>query len=222
MASRFSGLRTRISQISQAFSQTRAVDPRFVPILAGVALSTAVIVGVLFTLLFTLWFGILTAVLTGLLAALVVFGRRVQAAALGSIEGRAGAAAAVLENMRGPWQIEPAVAFNRRQDLVHRVSGRPGIILVGEGQRAGTTQLIKQEKRRTARVVGEVPVHEVYVGTGDGAVELRKLQSHIMKLPRSIKTREIGALRRRLGALGSTEDLPMPKGVMPKAPKKMR
>jgi hypothetical protein len=51
------------------------------------------------------------------------------------------------------------------------------------------------------------------VGTGEGQVQLSGLRLHVMKLPRAIKTKEIGPLERRLQAVGA--ELPLPKGPMP-------
>jgi hypothetical protein len=36
------------------------------------------------------------------------------------VEGQLGAAAAILNNMRGDWRVTPAIGFTRDQDLVHR------------------------------------------------------------------------------------------------------
>lgn len=64
-----------------------------------------------------------------------------------SVEGQVAAAAAVLQSMRGNWVVTPAVAFNRNQDLVHRVIGRPGVVVVGEGVPGRTVGLMAQERR---------------------------------------------------------------------------
>ena len=63
----------------------------------------------------------------------IVFGRRAERAAFGQMEGQPGAAAAVLENVGRGWTVTPAVAMNRSQDVVHRAVGKPGIVLVAEG-----------------------------------------------------------------------------------------
>ena len=44
---------------------------------------------------------------------------------------------------------------------------------------------------------------------------LRKLNRHLMKLPRNLKTDQVSEVNRRLKALG-TMNLPIPKGPMPK------
>ncbi len=69
----------------------------------------------------------------GLIAALILFGRRAQAAAYAQMDGQVGAAAASLKMLRRGWQTDPAVAFTKQQDIVHRVVGPPGIVLIGEG-----------------------------------------------------------------------------------------
>jgi hypothetical protein len=108
------------------------------------------------------------------------------------------------------------VGANRHQDVVHRVVGRPGIVLVGEGTSHGrVANLIQQEKRRHARVAPETPIYEVVVGRGDDEIPLPKLAKHVMKLPRNIRPAEVTELRQRLRALGS-QPVGMPKGPLPK------
>lgn len=204
----------RLAQLRLAFVQTKQIDPKLVPLLLGVCggiLVVAILIGVLtgHPILGTV-FGILFALLAGLL----IFGRRTSVAALGAIEGKPGAAAAVLQSARG-WRVTPAVAFTRKQDFVHRAVGRPGVVLVGEGAPARVASLLKQEQRRITRVVGETPVHEVSVGNGAGQVPLRNLQAHITRLPRKLKPAEVSSLETKLNALADNE-LPMPKGPMPR------
>ena len=128
-------------------------------------------------------FGII-AILTATLATMFVFSRRVEKAAFCSVEGQPGAAAAVLNTLRRGWTVTPAVAVTRNQDLVHRVTGRPGVVLVAEGRPSGATNLLTAERKRTARVLGDAPVHEILVGDGDGQVPLKKLTRTVQKLPR--------------------------------------
>src|SRR5688500_6353506 len=122
----------RLKQIAASYRMTKKSDPRIGLILLG----TFLVAGALGFLLF--WFlpggwilDLLTAVLIGLLAALVLFGRRAQNAAYTQIEGQPGAAYAALGLLRRGWKTDSAIAFNKNQDLVHRVVGPPGIVLVG-------------------------------------------------------------------------------------------
>ena len=79
------------------------------------------------------------------------------------------------------------VAFNKQQDMVHRVVGPPGIVLVGEGNPHRVKTLLANEERRHARVASEVPIHQVVVGDGEGQVPLTKLVRHVTKLGKSVK-----------------------------------
>src|SRR5690606_19229245 len=110
----------------------------------------------------------------------------------------------------------------RREDLIHLVVGRPGVVLVAEGSSpARVRQLLAKERRRVMRAAGDVPVTEVIVGDGEGMVSLKQLALHMARLPRAIKPREVGPLDRKMSALKAQEP-PLPKGPMPRAPKKMR
>lgn len=215
MADRRSALLQRLTQLRQAFTSTRAADPKFVPLMLGVALVALVVPVVVGVLLDRPVFGVIAGVLLAVLGALIVFGQRTSAAAISTLEGKPGAAAAVLQSMRGPWRVTLGVAATRKQDFVHRVVGRPGVVVVGEGSPARVASLLKQEKRRVARAVGDTPVHEVSVGNGDSQVPLRQLQAHMTRLPRAVKRQSIAALDTRLSALGGTT-MPVPKGPMPR------
>lgn len=215
MASRFRDrVGERLQQIRLAFTQTRAADDRLVLYMALAALAGLAVPLALLTWLGSPVLGLVGGLFTAGASAMIVLGIRGQRAAIAQIEGQPGAALAVLQQLRGAWKITPAVAFSGKQDLVHRVVGRPGVILVGEGRRARVRALLKQEARKTSRITGDIPVHEINVGGADGQVELSNLRMHVMKLPRTMKAKEIGPLDRRLHALGGS-DLPLPKGPVP-------
>lgn len=207
-------MRERLAQLRVAFETTREADSRLVPYMAGAAAGGLAVPLVAGVLLGATVLGALTGLLVGLLGGMIVLGRRATSAQLGRIEGRPGAAAAVLNSMRGRWHVTPAVAVTRKQELVHRVVGRPGVVLVGEGSRGRVKQLLKQERRKVKRATGDVPVNEVSVGDGKDQVPLRKLTMHLSRLPRELKRREVEPLATRLDALGGSE-IPMPKGPIP-------
>ncbi|MBY0440873.1 MAG: DUF4191 domain-containing protein, partial [Mycobacteriaceae bacterium] len=105
-------------------------------------------------------------------------------------------------------------------DAVHRVIGRPGVILVGEGSAARVKPLLTQEKKRTARLVGDIPIYDIVVGNGDGEVSLAKLERHLARLPANITVKQMDTLESRLTALGSrTGSAVMPKGPLPTSAK---
>jgi hypothetical protein len=204
----------RLKQIRMVAGLVRRSNPRAMPIVFGSGLgilAVLVVVGLLTGLAPLL---IPLGVLLGLLVGMILFGRFAQAAQYAAIEGQPGAAAAVLENMRGNWTVTPAIAANRNMDVVHRTVGRPGVILVGEGSPAGLASLLATEKKRVARVAYEVPIFEFQVGNGEGQVPLRKLQRKIMRLPRNLKPAAVSDINHRLKALQPS--LQAPKGPIPK------
>jgi hypothetical protein len=115
------------------------------------------------------------------LAGFFLFTRFANTAAFSSIQGQLGAGASVLMSIKRGFITTPAVAVNRDQDMVHRVSGKAGIILVGEGGFAVRT-LMQDERRKMERFLSGVPVTEVLVGDGQGQVSIRKLQKHLKKI----------------------------------------
>ena len=207
----------RVAQMRAVWSMTKQADPKLPLKVLGPAfavLVVLVVVGIVTGhVIYLSVLGVLAALLTGT----ALFGRRATASMYAQVEGQPGAAASVLQSMRGDWRITPAVAFNRNMDLVHRVVGRPGVVLIGEGTSpAQLRQLLTDQKRRVGRVAPDTPVYEVVVGDGEGQVSLRKLQRHVMKLPRNVPRGGLNDLENRMRALGGTS-MPMPKGPMPKA-----
>lgn len=209
----------RIAQIRQTYTMTKRGDPRIGWILLGIVLAVGAVTAVLAWLVGPWWMWTMIGLPIALLITAIVFGRRAERSAYAQIEGQPGAAAAALNTLRRGWEVTPVIGANRHQDVVHRVIGKPGIILVGEGTVPGrVANLVAQEKKRHARVAPETPLHDIIVGTEEGQIRLPQLNKHITKLPRKIRGAEITELRQRLRALG-TQPLGMPKGPMPKGAK---
>lgn len=205
---------SRPAQLLRVFAETRRADPRMLPLVAGVAIAVLAVF-VVIAALTGWWWLIAVGILFGVVAGLNIFSRRANSAAMANLEDRPGAAAAVLSSLRRPWRVTPAIAFNRRQDLVHLAVGRPGVVLVAEGAPAGATALLRQERRRINRVVGDTPVHEIVVGKGQGQVPLSRLSNEFLRLPRALKKEDVEPLDNRLKALGSSSPA-MPKGPLPR------
>jgi hypothetical protein len=106
------------------------------------------------------------------------------------------------------------VAGTPQLDTVHRVLGRPGIVLVAEGSPTRVRALLAQEKRKVARVVGDTPIYDIVVGDDEGQVPLKKLSSHVMKLPRNLTAAQVNQMGRRMAALGGPR-MPVPGGPLP-------
>jgi hypothetical protein len=205
----------RVAQVKAIWKMTREQDPRAIPIIVGPALAILVVLVVVGILIGHIVLFAVVGVLGALVAGTAIFGRRATKTMFAQVEGRAGAAAAILQGMRGDWRVTPAVGFTRNQDLVHRVIGRPGVVLVGEGSSpSAIRQLMIDQKRRIGRVAPETPIYDVLVGDTDGQVPIRKLQQHLVKLPRNLKKTEINGVEARMKALGGP-NVPLPKGPMP-------
>jgi len=204
----------RIKQLRMAAGMVRKANPWALPIVALVGvgiLAVFVIVGLVTGLIFLL---LPLGIMGGLLGALIMFGRFTQSAQYSTIEGQPGAAAAILQSMRGGWTVTPAVAANRNMDVVHRAVGKPGVVLVGEGSASRLPSLLAAEKKRISRVAYDVPIYDMQVGDEEGQVPIRRLQRKIMRLPRNLKGQAVAELNFRLKALPA--NLQAPKGPMPK------
>jgi hypothetical protein len=207
--------RERLKQFRFAFSYTRRNDPRFL-LYFGAAVAFPVVIAVVVAAITGRWGTVLPiGILLGLLAGMFVFGRRTTTAMYNEIAGQPGAAAQVLQTMRGNWRITPAVQVSTQQDLVHRVIGRPGVVLVAEGNSNRLKGLLGQEMKRVRRVTGGVEIYVAVVGEGEGEVPLKKLNNHFLKLPRNLTPKQVNALDTRLKAM-SGPNIPMPKGPLPK------
>ncbi len=149
----------RIKQIRMVAGIVREQNPRALPLIALTAvgiIAVFVIVGLLIGQAGVL---IPIGVVGGLAAAMVMFGRFAQSAQYSVVEGQPGAAAAILQSMRGGWTVTPAVSANRNMDVVHRAVGKPGVVLVGEGSPTRLPSLLAAEKKRISRVAHETPIY---------------------------------------------------------------
>ncbi|WP_249997705.1 DUF4191 domain-containing protein [Actinoplanes sp. M2I2] len=203
---------TRLKQIGQVFSFTAKQDKWFVPLLAAAVLIPLAITVVL--VLLAGWIYLPIGIMVTLLAAVIVLNLRSNAAMMNAAEGQPGAAASLMENMRGDWRVRPAAASTTQYDMVHVVVGRPGVILLAEGNPQRVRGLLGQEKRRLSKVIGNAPLYDYVIGTEEGQLPVRKLRSTMMRLPRNLTGKDVNSLDKRLGALMARPQ--MPKGAIPK------
>jgi hypothetical protein len=221
----------RIQQFRQTYTLTKKTDPRIGLWILGSFLLVGGLGFVVFEFLLPsngvlgLVMAIVGGLLFGTLAALILFGRRAQKSAYAQMEGQRGASGAALRMLRRGWKTnEEPVAVTKQMDVIYRVVGPPGIVLVGEGSSPSRLrQLMVSERRKHERVASEVPIHEVVVGNGDGEVPLSKLVRHVQKLGREVKPAEMTDILNRLKALDANRSaIPMPKGPVPTSMKGMR
>jgi hypothetical protein len=217
-ASRRAERKAKRGQIFEAFKMQRRDDPGLLPWMIAAVVGAAGAAFVIGLFLNLQWVLLPLGVVIGLLLAVIIFGRRVQRNVFSKADGQPGAAAWALDNLRGGrWVVTQAVAGTTQLDAVHRVIGRPGIVLVAEGVPHRVKGLLAQEKKRIARVVGDTPIYDVTVGNDEGQIPLRKLQRHMAKLPKNIGNKQIDSLETRLAAL--SRGPAMPKGPMPQGAK---
>ncbi|UZJ23595.1 DUF4191 domain-containing protein [Rhodococcus antarcticus] len=206
----------RRAQFWQAFQMQRKDDKALIPILVGTVVATALVFFLLGLFFGAQWYSLPLGVVVGVLLGVIIFGRRLQRSVYSKADGQPGAAGWALENMRGSWRVTQAVAGNTQLDAVHRVLGRPGVILVAEGAPTRVKGLLAQEKKKVARLVGDTPIYDVVVGNEEGQVTLAKLQRHLTKLPRNIDSKRMDSLDSRLAAISSRSGgAAMPKGPVP-------
>lgn len=222
----------RLAQFGYAYKLTKRLDPKLTVVMLGWSLGTAAVVFALFFLLvggsiFGLVIGIILALLFGVLAATTTLSRRVQRAQYKQIDGQPGAAYSVLDSDRRfkrNWSMTPMVQFNRQQDMVHRLIGTGGIVLLAEGDPGRVKQLIANERKAVSRYLGpDVKVDEMVVGQDveAGQTPLPKLVNTLTR--RGLRKRTLTSLQaseysKRLEAIASKTG-PManlPKGPLPK------
>src|SRR5262249_36351002 len=153
-------------------------------------------------------------VMAGLIGTMILLNLRSQKAMMAEAEGQPGAAASIIETMRGDWRGSPASASTPPFAMVPPVIRPPRAILIAEGNPSRVKGLINQEKRRLVKVIGTADLRDYQIGNNEGQIPLNKLRTTLMKLPRTITGKDVNALDKRLTALSARPQ--MPKGAIPK------
>ena len=172
-------------------------------VLVGAAISVIGLFLIIAALLHLNWIAWL---FVGLLAALTtdmaILSFLVPRALSSQIEDTPGSSKAVLQQIKRGWIIpEEPVAVTREQDLVWRIVGRPGVVLISEGPSSRVRPLLNAEAKRVTRILQNVPVHQIQVGRDEGQVALAKLQAAINKLKNALTSEEVPQVSSRLAAL---------------------
>ncbi len=215
-AAKRAAAKERRSQLWQAFQMQRKQDRRLLPYMIGAVVGTAAVVTLGLMWFLPWWMVLPLGIVLGAMLAMIIFSRRVQKSVYQQADGTPGAAAWALQNnLRGTWRVTPAVAGNTYLDAVHRVIGRPGVILVGEGAPHRVKGLLAQEKKKVARIVGDTPIYDIVVGNEEGETPLRKLSTTVMKMPRNIPVDMVTDLDNRLSVLAAKSQGGLPKGPLP-------
>jgi hypothetical protein len=219
----------RRQQFAQTYQMAKKSDPAIGRWVLGAGLVGLVVGFVLFWLVvgrnsgLGLVLAVIGALMVAVLCGLIIFSRRAQKAVYGQMEGQVGAAAGALGLLKRGWHVDNAIAFTKQQDVVHRVIGPPGIVLVGEGNPGRLKALLTSERKRHERVAVDAPVHEIVVGNDEDQVPLSKLARRVQKMKRQVQPAEITDILARLKAIDASRPvLPMPKGPVPTSMKGLR
>lgn len=193
---------------------------RTYPALPWMLLGTATLVIVLFLLLAfltnTSWIGwLVVGIMGSITAALALLSFLARRALYAQVEQTTGAVKVGLSQIQRGWIIpEQPVAFTREQDLVWRIVGRPGIVLISEGPASRVRALLNTESKRVTKIMRNVPIHQIQVGHDEGQVALKDLQRELRRLKNVLTAEEVPQVSARINALRSGEP-PIPKGVDP-------
>ncbi|MDR1834008.1 MAG: DUF4191 domain-containing protein [Propionibacteriaceae bacterium] len=153
----------------------------------------------------------------GITADLYVLMWRAKKAMYNRFDGQPGAAEVAFTQLnKKKWAYEPAISWNKQMDVLHRVVGPAGIVLVGEGSPARLRPMLASEVRKHEQVAYGVPVTSVIMGDGDGCVPLAQLAKFIKKLPKKVDKLQLSEAKSRLKALDAMRPkVPVPRGPMP-------
>ena len=207
----------RVRQIIEAYKRTNEIDPQlkwWTVLAVGVPILLSVGLGLW---LQPWWLWLITGVMLALVAVLYVLTWRVKKANFTRYEGQAGSAEVAFQLLnKRKWTYELGIAATRQMDVVHRVIGAPGIVLVGEGNPSRTRALLATEAKKHEQVAYGMAVTTLLVGKGQGQIPLENLQKHLEKLPKAMQPHQLTEVKQRLRALDAMRPkMPVPRGPMP-------
>ena len=165
-----------------------------------------------------LWYWLVLGLMLALVINMGLLTFLARRASYSQLEGRPGAAKVVLDQIGRGWYVESEpVAFTKDQDLVWRLVGRPGVVLISEGPSTRTRRMLADEERKVHRLLSTVPIHTLQVGTDAGQVRLTDLSKTLRQLPTkptSLTDSEITQVSKRLTSMAG-KNLPIPKHIDP-------
>ncbi|HEY7174149.1 MAG TPA: DUF4191 domain-containing protein [Micromonosporaceae bacterium] len=206
--------RERFRQFGRVMAFVARRDKLFVPLLVAAFVVPIGLFVILVTVagLSPIFYPV--GVLLAVVLAMVVLNMRFTKAQVTEMHGQIGAAAGIVEQMRGGWNVTPGFAITTQEDMITLVIGRPGVVLIGEGNPSRLRGMLGQEKRRLAKIIGTTEMRDLIVGDNEGEVPLGKLRMTLMKMPRTTSGAEVNALAGRIKALQARPQ--MPRGAIPK------
>lgn len=206
----------QVRQLRESYRLTREADPQLPLVLAGGFLAPVVVSLLLAWLVGPWWLWLFMGIMAGLVLAMFLFTRRVKASVVKRYEGQPGSAAVALQMLPKEYHSTPSLNGTRQFDVVHRVVGPAGLILIGEGDPNRLKQLLATEIKRHEQTAYGVKVQTIQMGDAAGQVPLAKLADHIRKMPRTMDAAKVDDVTKRLRAMDAVRSrIPVPKGPLP-------
>ena len=187
---------------------------RSYPALPWMLLGTAAAVIAIFMLVAWLtnmsWIGwLLVGIMGAFTAALALLSLLARRALYSQVEETAGAVKVALSQIQRGWVIpEQPIAYTREQDLVWRIVGRAGVVLISEGPSSRVRPLLQAESKRVTKVMRNVPVHQIQVGRDEGQVRRASHSEGHRSSPRQAVTPSASRQLSNCHKWASTECLP--------------
>ncbi|MDR1214731.1 MAG: DUF4191 domain-containing protein [Propionibacteriaceae bacterium] len=206
----------RVRQIVETFKMTRQHDKPMLWLVLGSAVASLAVGVVVGLAVGPLWAWLPMGIMLAALSAMTVLAWRARLAAYKRFDGQPGSAEVAMNLLPKKWLKSPAISLTRYQDVVHRVVGPPGIVLIGEGQAGRVRQLLATETKKHESVRQGVPVTTVVVGKESNQVPLNRLNRHLRQLPKAVRQSQVSELQSRLKALDAARPkMPLPRGPLP-------
>ncbi len=201
----------------------KAENPRAVPlaVVGGVSVFVVLtVVGALISGGTYLGIALYTVIglITGYLATLLFISRAANTAVFNKYAdepGRVGLVVGVLTRRSYKGAAQPVAVNPKTKDTVFRIVGPAGVVLMGDGSKTSTQALMEDERRKIQRVAQGVTVHMLYCANDGNGIPLKKLESSVRKLKRTLNRNEIRAVQNRLSAIDTRFGMPIPKGIDP-------
>jgi hypothetical protein len=201
----------------------KGVDPKAVPFAIAIGIASFVLITVLGVFIsagaflgIVIW--AVLGIVTGYLSALLTLTRRANTAIFtkyANEPGRISLTVGTLTRRVYKGTNQPVAVNARTKDLVFRIVGPAGVVLLGEGAKNSTQQLLEDERRKVQRVASGVTVHTFFSSEDGQGIPLAVLHKKVSKLKRTLTKNEIRAVQNRLAAMDARGGLPIPKGVDP-------
>lgn len=211
------------SQFREQVKFLKEVDPKAMPV--GILYGSLMFLLILITGAFVSGFQFLgiviwavLAIVTGYLTLLLTMTRRANTAIFKKYEdepGRISITVGTLTRKRWKGTNQPVAVNPRTKDMVFRIVGPAGVVLMAEGAKTSAKAMLEEERRKVQKLASGVTVHTFYSAQDGEGVPLGQLHKKVAKLKRTLSRAEITAVQNRLASIDSRSGLPIPKGIDP-------